>query len=274
MKKALCIAAILALVTVASADVRAFVTGSSGAAGLQTLVTATKGTGNFAFQPTFATAYPNGSFSFAYDYYYHKVSAGPAIDAPSGTAVAPVLINKNAGEFGYIWFQFRDEPQGALVNGMQITVTNVATGLPAAGTFAYYKQDNRNAATSPNRRWDGTATPPGYAEWTNNPQTFVVVATSGGGVINEAAQAAPDNNWNLFTWQAGTVKGGPRTGVSLLGALDLPLGLYSIQFSGQTPVNYATGTNPALGAAGYFQVIPEPASMLLLSLAGLLIRRR
>jgi hypothetical protein len=269
MSKALCLAAILASAAVSGASVRMFVTGSNQPYGLST--NTSNGQTN-ALVPTFATCLPNGHFLNAYDYYYHKLAAAPPIDAPSGTGLDPVLIDRTAGEFGYMWFQFIGEPGGSLVNGMQIMVINEATGLSATGAFCYYKQDNRNSFSSnASRRWDGTSTPPNHPEWTKNPQTFIVVATSGGGIINEAAQAPAGNNWNLFTWQAGTVKGGVRTGVSLVGALDLAEGLYSIR----TPLlSYASGPYPSPDSVGYFRVIPEPASVLLLCLVGVLIRRR
>jgi hypothetical protein len=37
--------------------------------------------------------------------------------------------------------------------------------------------------------------------------------------------------------------------------------------------NYASGFTPAV-SGGYFRFLPEPASLLLLSLAGLILRRR
>jgi hypothetical protein len=262
MKKVLCVIAVLALVATASASVRMVVTGSNGAAGLTDAST--------AFVPCYGTALPNGDYSNMYDYYYHKLAAGPAIGAPSGTLAEPVIINQALdGEFAYIWFQFIDEPGNSLVNGLKVEIINTATGLPATGAFAYYKQDDRSGGTG--RRWDGTSTQPNVPEFTNNPQTLVLAATAGGGIQNLLQDAAAGTNWNMFDWQAGTVKGGVRTGVSLIGATNLGFGTYSIHIR---DLSYASGTIPSMDAVGYFKFMPEPASLLLMGLAGLLLRRR
>jgi hypothetical protein len=259
MKHALCILAVFAPLTTAAADVRLFVTGSNQPYGL-TDPTA-------AFMPTTCTVYPNGDFIPGFDYYYHHLSAAPPIDAPDGTPENPILLA--ADEFAYVWFQFRDEPQGAIVQHLTVDIRNEATGVYATGAFAWYKQDCRSGAGSERCRWDGVATPPDYPEWTNNPQTLTAVLMSHG-IHNEAAQ--PSDNWNLYTWQAGTVKGGLRTGVSLLGAIDLAPGLYSIHIAG--PSYFAPVPDPAHSTVGYFRWIPEPASPLLLGLATLPLRRR
>jgi hypothetical protein len=136
---------------------------------------------------------------------------------------------------------------------------------------AYYAQNNKQDAAPLNqKRWDGVITP-GAPEFKNNPQTLVAVTAAGIAKIN--ADAAVPQNWNMSKWQAGTASQ-PRTSVTLLGAVKVPtVGVYSIQM---TQANFASDAeNPVpIGPAGFFGVIPEPTSMLLLGLAGLLIRRR
>lgn len=256
MKKALCLVVMLAMVASASATVRVFVTSSAGGLGLENPAN--------AFIPTISTVYSNGLNENAYDYsdYYGvpgpiRPGVFPAADAPSGTADTPVQVNVGAGEFAYVWLQFQSEPKGAKINGLLVQVTEVGSADPAAGlTFNWYLCNNMGMPT-PNKRWDGTATPPGYPEWHNNPQTFVAVTAYG---LQNTALDAPWNLWN------GTSR------YALLGAINGPADGKKYELT-VVNISYATPPNPTT-AGGVFQFVPEPASLLLMGLAGLLLRRR
>jgi hypothetical protein len=272
MKKTLGLVVLLALAASASATLRVFVTTSSAGYGLDIPAN--------AFQPTFSTVNADGDNFNAYDYsdYYgdphgsalgtdptkrFHMAAFPPADAPSGTPANPVLINP--GDWAYIWMQFQNEPKGANVNGLTIEIRVDGGGIVphnATHEFAYYVMNNRNATGSypadvSVKRWDGTATPPGYPEWNNNPQTMVSPSASG---ITNGAASVPVNLY----------QGSSR--IALLGAFQAPADnvTYDVAF---TNYSYSFGVTPAV-AGGVFRFVPEPAGLLLVSLAGLLIRRR
>jgi len=260
MKKVLCVIALLMMVASASASVRVFVTSSADPYGLTIPAN--------AFQPTFSTVYSNGVNENAYDYYYdHFVAAAfPPIDAPSGDLLTPVDIQD--GNWAYIWFQFQNEPKLRKVNGLEVTISfygtpydpNEPSTHPPVVTNYYLCNDKQGTGT---KRWDGTATPPGYPEWHNNPQILVAVDADG---IQNGADAPS----LMYHYQEGT---NPRTGVALLGAVAAPFDgtIYEIAI---TEANYSEPPNPDLAPAAVFRFVPEPASLVLLALAGLVLRRR
>jgi hypothetical protein len=257
MKTALGIAVILAIAATASANVRVFVTASSAGYGLNE-------TQN-AFRPTF----DEGLFNYGHDFYNSFLGPGstgnpatchgfsvsnfPPEAAPSGTVASPVEILP--GDWAYIWFQFQNEPKSAQVNGIVVNITG-----PAGFSTTYYYQDD-SFSDLHKRRWDGSATPPDYPGWHNNPQTMVAIAANG--LVNGS-----DDPQMMFDNQSGTSS---RTGVALMGAIDnIGAGTYSIDI---TNINYDTPPNPTV-SGGVFHMVPEPASALLLGLVSLLIRRR
>lgn len=263
MKKLVTILAMLALVGTASATVRVFVTPYPDQPyGLENHAN--------AFIPTISTVYANGDFENGYDYADYYFNPGPIrpgtfppVDAPSGTCEDPVEIPE--GGFAYIWLQFQSEPKGAKINGLMVEISFCGTGVvpesvenPGPGQiYTNYYLCNNLGMVTPNKRWDGTATPPLYPEWHNNPQTMVAITAYG---LQNVASAAL---WNLYD---------PTNRIYLLGAVAAPYdgAKYEINI---TNISYATPPNPTV-AGGAFQFLPEPTSLLLMGLAGLLIRRR
>jgi hypothetical protein len=258
MKKVVTILALLAMVSTASATVRVFVTTSSDGYGLETPA-------NHAI-PTISTVYANDAYSNAYDYadYYLTVPGPirpgpfPPGNSPSGTIANPVGLVPDLPnpDFAYIWLQFQNEPKGSKIVGLTVEIREAGSTVPATDVATtYYVCNNLNTQLAV-RRWNGTATPTGYPEWHNNPQTMVNVTAYGLQNLGTAAL------WNLWD---------PTNRIALLGAIEnnLTNKIYEINI---TNIQYAVEPNPSV-AGGVFQM-PEPASLLLLGLAGLLIRRR
>jgi len=263
MKKALCVIALLAMVATAGATVRVMVTPATAGMGLDNPAN--------AFQPTFSTVLADGTNINAYDYYYGHFSCTnyPTLDTPAGDAVTPVEIPE--GDFAYVWVRFESERKAANINGLKVEIRELGGTEPAAVTTAWYVQNDKgNPTPGMNRkRWDGTATPPGYAEWHNNPQAFVSVQAAG--ITNLATGTDAQM---MGTWLAGTLTQ-PRSSVHLLGALQgVPGKTYEIFIPSLLDINYSADPQPTSIAGGVFKFLPEPTSLMLLGLAGLVLRRR
>ena len=181
-----------------SANVRVFVTSSQDPYGLERV-----GLPGFdpdhpdwlvdPFRPTYSEVDSNGNNVYAYDYYYgyFRASAYPPIDAPLGTVDNPILIQASAGEWGYIWFQFCNEQAGKKINALLIQIW--PAGQPYEPTpylnFTYYVQNDMwNPDLDGQKRWEGSATPPYYPEWHNNPQTFLAILSNGIKNLNDNPQ--------------------------------------------------------------------------------------
>ena len=268
MRRFLLIAGVLALCGAAArADVRVFVTSSAAGFGLDLLGQQGNGTGTDPahedwpidpFRPTYSTVDVDGNNDYAYDYSYgyYRVAAYPPIDAPSGTVDDPILINAAAGEWGYIWFQFRNEPDRK-VNHLITEATRAGESQPTHDlALTYYVQNDRDGSGF--KRWDGMATAPAYPEWHANPAQLGA-HNGAAGIANNAG-----NPWLMFDNQA--VGGGLRTGVALLGALrgaqsDAVFELRS------TNVNYNAPPQPTIGEGTFFKLVPEPAGALWVAFA-------
>jgi hypothetical protein len=254
MKKAMCVFGMLAMVASASATVRVFVTGSASGYGLANNAN--------AFTPTVSSVTDGGSNFNTYDYYTASFGAGPIrpgvyppAAAPSGTLAAPVQVDSG---FAYVWLQFQSEP-AATINGLGVQINNAGTTTPAAVTTAWYLCNN--VTTTGNKRWDGAATPPSYPELTNNPQISVSVTAYG---IRNLVPATAEQLWS----------GAAAGRIALMGAIAAPFdgSIYSIDI---TLINYSDSGLPTPSVAGgFFQFTPEPTSLLLLGVVGLLVRRR
>jgi hypothetical protein len=296
MKKVICVLAILSMAAFASASVRLFVTPASAGFGLNEVANH-----NTA---TFSSCTSAGASTNGYDFYYsaiggypggpnpglppptytggfsvgdgtlhpNLVNAGfPAWNSDASTAQNPVEISQK--DFGYIWFAFQNEVDGVKIKGLGITIYDVTAGGAVAPASAlgptYFYQNDRNSAVG-NYRWDGQVTQPGQPEFHNNPQVLVGVTSMG------IRNARADNPWNMADYQA---KGGTTntTNVALLGALDPVFRsghTYEIAITpGDNGIEYDTGL-AGTHVSGFFKFVPEPASLLLMGLAGLILRRR
>jgi hypothetical protein len=225
------------------------------------------------FRPTYSTVDWHGPYSYyGYDYYYayYRAAAYPPIDAPSGTPDNPILIDVPAGEWAYIWFQYRNEPANPTIRGY-FEATD-GTGAPATDLeFTYYLQNDFDNPDDPGRgpRWEGDATPPEYPEWRGNPQLLDVWLWAYG------LRNGPDNPRNMFHRQSGG--GDVYTGVGLVGAISgQPADTvyeYCMTLWDYYPTSYGV---PEQGEHAFFKFVPEPAaltSVLVLSLAALRPRR-
>jgi hypothetical protein len=275
MRRYLLIAMALGACAWAAADVRVFVTSSAAGYGLDLLGPQGDGTGTDPyhddwpidpFRPTYSSVDEFYGSDYAYDYYYayYRAAAYPPIDAPSGTVNDPLLIDTSADQFGYIWFQFRNEPGGASVDEMVTLGTRAGQSQPTQDVdFTYYVQNGLWGSGF--KRWLGTATPPDYPEWHNSWQYFDA-ATSWG------IQNRSDNPQMMFHHQA--VSGSYGTGVALLGALTgIPSdAVYELRI---TLIDYKSGSYPQIGESTFFKIVPEPAGGLLaVALVGCVRGRR
>jgi hypothetical protein len=276
MRRYLLIAVALGVCAWAVADVRVFVTSSAAGYGLDLLGPQGDGTGIDPehedwpidpFRPTYSSVDYYGD-DYAYDYYYayYRVGAYPPIDATSGTVDDPILIDVSAGQWAYIWFQYRNEPRYMGIRAI-FEAREAGTETPAQGLqFTYYLQNNKGEYADPQfKRWDNTATPPEYPEWRSNPQTL----------DNITAYGLPnwpyDEPWNMFHRQGGT--GLNPTGVGLLAAITGQPGDTVYEYR-MTNWDYPDGSVPAQGEHAFFKFVPEPAGLAMLVVCAALCRRR
>lgn len=272
----LVVAVLAALVCghVTVADVRVFVTSSADGYGLDLIGPDGDGTGTDPehddwpidpFRPTYSTVDLDGydDYAFDYTYGYYRAAAYPPIAAPSGSIENPILIDVSGGEWGYIWFQFRNEFSGATVHALNTEARVAGQADPTDDLdFTYYVQNDIHGNSSV-KRWSGSATPPDYPEWDDNP--FLVFATVTIGIRNMV-----DTPWNMFDNQA--TDGDSRTGVALLGAVsgEVSEEVYELKI---TQIGYTEPPYPDIGESCYFQFIPEPGSLVLCVLLALSLRR-
>jgi hypothetical protein len=251
MNRILLAVAMLVVPTTAVGTVRVFVTSSSSPYGLED-------NGN-AFTPTVSTVYADGTNVNGFDYWADadgtipgllRPGSFPPSDSPTGTEANPIAIQP--GSFAYVWLQFQNEPAGEKINGLPVEIRALGTTEPAAVTTTWYLCNNMSNIVG-TKRWDGTATPPDYPEFTGNPQTFVAITADGIG--------------NLAAADPALLYGGAVDGrIALLGAIHAPAD--GTTYAVHLPqicyfiVGYAT---PMVG--GDFQFVPEPGTCLLLALA-------
>lgn len=267
MKKAIVLLAVLGLVVAANADVRIFFTSSTSAYGIANPAN--------ALTPSFGL----GLDAASEDADGNPVTPALAVTQfPTYSTEVPT-VDAAKGEFVYIWVQFYSTgtapaPTALPTNGTLFSATLSTQGSPA--DVAWYRVDNANYDGK--LRWQGAATAPDYPEFSNTSMQNLSAVTAYGILNNGTANASQ-------LWSGGANNG--TTGrIALLGAikpsladagLDLGITIPTESGTGAPLVAYRSptaGSYPVTTISGMYHVIPEPASMLLLGLAGLLIRRR
>lgn len=228
----------LALVASASAAVEFFFTSSLDPYGLN--------------DPSLAFLHSKGNKTDYIDGY--RLSGAGAPQAPFND----VTLDCDPGappQWAYIWGRFTSvEPVGAKINGISI---NVNGALPGVGNIAWYALNNLDDEDIGAKRWDGDD-----EVFYFNPAGLVAVTAFG---VTNRNTPLP---WNLYI--------GGTDRVFLLGAAKCGVcpGEMTLSF-GSIPVNYAEPhQNPTVSALNKVICVPEPASLMLLGLAGLALRRR
>ncbi len=262
MKKALVIVAILGMVAVANGEYRLWFTGTQGL-GLSNTALISHPSQAITSDDTVPN-YTNNQDAYAG---YNPVTFPNYTTTGAGQNCTNPLM---ATGWAYIWGQFYGEANGAKIITANMEIRNCLDNSLFPGDVVWYKMDQKGQPGA-RKRWDGASTEAdNYATFRNAAQTLVAVTANG--IVNVGASNNTEN-WNM--WSKGANDG--ATGrISLIGAVNYTSachGAYTfvIPLSGGTP-NFVISSVPTWPIVG--AIMPEPASMLLISLAGLLIRRR
>ncbi|MCK4340852.1 MAG: hypothetical protein KAY37_03920 [Phycisphaerae bacterium] len=265
MKKALVIVALLAVVGMASAEYRVWFTAASAEMGLTNMDLIDNPSTAITSDDT-VPDYSNNTDVYSGDY----VLAG----APcymTGEYNLQDCDNPEVGdEWFYIWGQFYGEDTGALLFSISWCLVDCATMQEATNLDAvWYKVDNM-ASPMGVKRWDGASTEAdNYSTFRNTCQNLTAVTAYG--IKNQGGHTG---DWNLYT---GGAQDGDCGRVSLIGAVRITDGnpgpyTLDIPLDANGDPLFVISNVPTMPIIGAFT--PEPCSLLLLGLGGLLIRRR
>jgi len=285
MKKVLVLVCVLAMVATASATVRIYFT-----KGLTTTGLADKA---YDMQYTLGgSVWPDGMNGMdVYSGHWSVAGGTNAAFAPYNPAATVCTVNP--GDTVYVWFQFYGEAASKQVSGIDF-YTNFAVTDPRfhgrTMAAAWYLLDDtyapdpndENQAEYPagdgTKRWNGDVSPERFAA---TDRVTLVAASGANGPKNQTG----DDLAHLY--KGGTSGSNNANRIALLGAMKFPA-------KGRTDIAYGTeeyDVQPILGGEkvaylgtpsenwptvtfGSIHVTPEPAALVLMGLAGLLIRRR
>jgi len=266
MKKALVIVALLGMVAVANAEYRVWFTGTAGV-GLTNAALISHPSQAITSNDTVPVYTDN------LDAYAYTVAAFPNY-ATTGAGQNCVTPYQTAGpdDWMYIWGQFYGAAASVKIITANMEIRNCTDNGLFPGNVVWYKQDQMAQSK---KRWDGASTEAdNYSTFRNAAQNLVAVTANG---IKNVGATDASEDWNL--WSKGAQNG--TTGrISLLGAVQgnaLSAGKsYKIvvPLDNNGDPNFVISNVPTMPIVGAFKCVPEPASMLLIGLAGLLIRRR
>ena len=196
-----------------------------------------------------------------------------ALNGYADVPTEEVTIDPTEGEFAYIWVKMTQVVKNKKMQGLHIGW--IAEGSDLVTEAAYYIGNDLNGTGAGAKRWDGVYTMEDEPEFKANPMNLAAVTSAGLKNTDSAPYPAM-----LQGFYGNQVSGGvppviKADSIWLIGAVSFVEGDYMAEgFLGSLEYAFEGGYQPDGLTIHGAHIIPEPASMLLLGLAGLLIRRR